>query len=463
LRKLLVTRATATRTLIWSALAAVLVWLIASRSLVAYLADVAPEAALQLDPTNPRALLNMVESYLEVSIGADGRAFTTAAEPDGNETGRRLHILSQLARAAESAQATDASGEPPMALKPTREHLRRWTELALERDPLNARALRLLGQLADADGDEARASEFMHAAVQRSIREGVAVYWLMQERYKKADYRAALAFADTLLRTRSQVLPHVLPVLAGAAENPAAKEALKQLLAENPPWRSAFLAALPRGVTDARTPLEYLLALRETAAPPATADLGPYLGLLVEHKLYELAYYTWLQFLPPEQLATAGFLFNGAFTTDPTGLPFDWVIRAGAGASVDVVALQDDASKRALLVELGPGRVEFGTVTQLLLLAPGTYHFRGAYKGALTGRRGLVWRLSCAGADDAPIGQSPMVQGGGPGWRELTFAFTVLETNCRAQELKLTLDARMASEQLVSGSIWFTDLLIARD
>jgi hypothetical protein len=55
-----------------------------------------------------------------------------------------------------------------------------------------------------------------------------------------------------------------------------------------------------------------------------------------------------------------------------------------------------------------------------------------------------------------------MAAGQAPIWRDIEFAFTVPSANCRAQELQLELDARMASEQLVSGSIWYDDLRIQR-
>ncbi|HEX5958318.1 MAG TPA: hypothetical protein VFY92_06630, partial [Hyphomicrobiaceae bacterium] len=61
-----------------------------------------------------------------------------------------------------------------------------------------------------------------------------------------------------------------------------------------------------------------------------------------------------------------------------------------------------------------------------------------------------------------PIGQSPMMLGTAPEWREITFAFTVPDRDCRAQQLRLVLDARMASEQLVSGRVWIDDLRIVR-
>ena len=123
----------------------------------------------------------------------------------------------------------------------------------------------------------------------------------------------------------------------------------------------------------------------------------------------------------------------------------------------------DDAGQRALYLELGPGRVEFGGVAQTLLLPPGPYRLRGKYRGEITGRRGLVWRIACAGASGPPIGQSPMMVGVSAPWKDVEFTFTVPATECRAQHLRLELDARMASEQLVSGSVWYDELTISRE
>jgi hypothetical protein len=48
-------------------------------------------------------------------------------------------------------------------------------------------------------------------------------------------------------------------------------------------------------------------------------------------------------------------------------------------------------------------------------------------------------------------------------WKTVEVSFTVPGPDCRAQQLRLSLDARMPSEQLVSGSVWYDELQIDRD
>src|SRR5262249_31434709 len=117
--------------------------------------------------------------------------------------------------------------------------------------------------------------------------------------------------------------------------------------------------------------------------------------------------------------------------------------------------------KHALLVDFAYGRANYvHDVRQLVMLTPGTYEFKGQYKGQLVGPRGLKWRIVCESGPT--LEESPMIIGMMPSWRTIAFTFTVPAQDCRAQYVKLDLDARTASEQLVTGSMMFDGLLIPR-
>jgi hypothetical protein len=55
-----------------------------------------------------------------------------------------------------------------------------------------------------------------------------------------------------------------------------------------------------------------------------------------------------------------------------------------------------------------------------------------------------------------------MIKGISSVWKPVEFSFTVPGSNCPAQYLHLDLDARMASEQFVSGEVWFDNVRILR-
>src|ERR1700730_14266717 len=421
------TRPNRLRIALFAVLGLLLFWLVLSRSLVAYLAMAAPEQALFLRSNEPASLLILAD--------------------------RELNFMDK--------DKTKTAGQPGVASKRL-DQLRKQVETALAADPLNARAYGLLGQLAEVDQAGPRTTRLMQAAARHSLNETIAVEWMMRKSFENKDYPAAAFYADALLRTHPQLMEYATPILGGMAENKHAKGEIEKLLAANPPWRPQFFQALGAAITDARTPLAIFLSLKDTAVPPTSADLRGYMSFLFQHKLYDLAYYTWLQFLPPEQLERAGFLFNGSFETKPSGLPFDWEMPQGAGVTLDIAPRPEATDKHALFLEFGQGqgRVDFPGVFQTTMLPPGDYRFKGSFNGEVVGRRGLQWSISCLGG--APIGESQMILGSSPVWRNFEFAFTVPETGCRAQLARLALPARSPSEQLVFGSIWFDELSISR-
>jgi hypothetical protein len=407
----------------------VLFWLILSRSMAAYLAAVDPESALLLHPGDPLALIVLAER--EINSQDDD----------------------------ESKKALLSGGVPER-----RSQLRRYIKTALLADPLNAQAYRLLGQLTETEEPGLKTKELtarlMQAAVRHSLNETIAAEWLMRKRFEEKNYRSSVFYGDIMLRARPQLMNFAIPILSRMAENKDAKDELVKVLASDPPWRLQFFNALSAAVSDANAPLEIFLDLKSTVAPPVMNELHNYLSFLFQHKLYDLAYYTWLQFLPWEQLESAGYLFNGSFEVPPSGLPFDWEMPQGANISVEIAQRPDGSNNQALFLMVGPGRVNFPGVFQWIMLPPGAYKFEGSLKGEVAGQRGIVWRVSCL--EGAPIGASRMILGSFPVWHSFEFAFTVPDSGCRPQVVSLELAARSDAERLVSGSIWFEELSISQ-
>jgi hypothetical protein len=437
--------------------------------LAGYLARTSPDVAYWLR-ASPTALLNLADDKLNADAATQvvEPVLSSNYEPASRESSyakgiQSIEKLDALTEAATSS-GTDAPSEPSGesgASNLTDADYRQidaWAKQALRHDPLNARALRILAQLAEHAADDNRTEALMRAAADRSSQESLAFYWMMRQSYRHQDYAEAIRYADMLLRTRPRLSKHVFPMLGRMAEKAGANVELTRVLATDPPWRLQFFGELPNNVTDARTPLELLLSLHNTPSPPTDAETKSYLQALVKHGLYELAYYSWLQFLSPEQLTKTGRLFNGGFELTPSGLPFDWVFENGSGVNIKFPERPDTKSGRALLIEFGPGRVNFARgISELVLLPPGTYRLQGEYKADLTSERGLQWSVICAGATN-PVGVGPTMNGSDPSWRSIDFSFTIPAAECPAQYITLALDARSTSEQFVSGAVWYDDL-----
>src|SRR5580700_8590220 len=326
------------RTAVFAGCALLLAWLVVSRSLAAYLAEVAPQAALRLNSGQPEALTNLADRMLNDTAGTNGRVDATdqASAPQkdaGNDSGGAGNEDRNSALANRAFSAFDLISQKQSIDLPA---VRAAAEAGLRNEPLNARALRLLGQVSDAAKNDTDAANFMRAAAKLSLHDNLTDSWLMLKSFAAKDYQSTVYYADILLRTTPELSQYVVPILARIAEDKGSAGLIKTTLAGDPPWRDQFFQMLPASITDARTPLDLLLALRTSANPPSPEDINRYLNFLVQHKMYELSYYTWLQFLPAEELRNAGLLYNGGFEIAPTGSPFDWIMPQGSGVTVDI-------------------------------------------------------------------------------------------------------------------------------
>jgi hypothetical protein len=340
-----------------------------------------------------------------------------------------------------------------------RTEIRRLALRTITNDPLNTQAFHLLAEATDRpDG----VSMLMQEALKRSRRNAIALLWLLNDSAYHKDFRAALGHADLLLRTHPELSPFVLNYLAVIAEDAKGSPLLVQELTKTPTWRASFFENLPRHVTQTGSPLRLMMALKENGKPPANKELAPYLSFLISKNLIDAAYNTWLQFLPGAELDTLGLLTHPNFEKDPSGLPFDWQIARGLNSVAEFLPLGSEG-ERALHVGFGTGRVQFPAVSQVVLLAPGKYRLEGKLRGSIVAKRGLRWQFRCASGAQRSLAETEMLLGQSQEWRVFSLEVEIRQAeDCHGQTLRLFHDSRSASEEFISGDVWFTGLRLER-
>src|SRR6516165_2831736 len=190
---------------------------------------------------------------------------------------------------------------------------REWAQRALRASPLNARALTLLGLIAERNGDQKKADALMRIASARTWRDEITQPWLFNRDVGLGDYREALMHADAMMRMYDEEQTEFFPRLAAFTIDPRAFEAMIAFLATSPPWRTWFLSQLSGRLANQARLVQLYAALSKTGQPPTAEELRPYLNRLILDENFGLAYQVWHEILPPAQRSDESHPFNRDF------------------------------------------------------------------------------------------------------------------------------------------------------
>jgi hypothetical protein len=328
---------------------------------------------------------------------------------------------------------------------------------ALDRSPLEVGAVRLLALTAQRQGDENRAAQLMTIAGQRSARDGPAQAWLFDYWFKRRDWPRAFAHVDLLLRTHPQVTKQLAPVLMDAVVNdPAARKALTVRLEGAPFWRVEFLSSLAQSGADPSPLLAILTDLNRANAKLSDTELEEVLVPLVNRHLYDEAYLTWTQSLPPKALSALGNIYDADFDGLPGAAPFNWVLHQPNGGAVEITAAPSGARRRALAVHLYDPPTQ-PLAVQLINLPPGRYVLSARSLSDGGGATGLSWTVRCDGgaviARLSPAGRAGIWTGG-------SAAFETPQSGCSAQWLELIAEPGATFQ---GSGVWWDKLAIDRE
>ena len=283
-----------------------------------------------------------------------------------------------------------------------------------------------------------------------------ADFWLRQGQWDRV-----LARWSNLLLNRPENAKQLFPVLLRVAENPASRPLLQPFLEQPPAWWLQFFSYTAQKAQSSETVLALYQARRRRGDPLDKVEQQAYLDRLLRDKRWLDAYLAWLNGLDDRQLTVLGNIYNGSFELPLTSVGFDWRVFPLRGVVVETAQTYGTRGDKALHINFNGQRAQFRHVLQYLFLEPGQYRLRGWVRvDQLRTERGLRWTMRCA--PDQPVLVASELFLGSDDWRLFGVEFTVPESDCMAQMLRLELEGRAALDFEVEGDIWFDDLSIAR-
>lgn len=326
---------------------------------------------------------------------------------------------------------------------------------ALRAYPLEGRSYRILGQIADAEKKTDQAFVLYQKAVHYSPRDLDSHLWLLNYSLRTENADLAVHHLDRLLRMQIDLLPPLMPTIAGLATQPSSQDALINVMIKNPSWRLPAINTLTAQQGASTKYAVFFDRLGKTHGGLSEREQQAWLGALNLDQQWPLAYLTWASQLPAATQLELGNLFNGSFEHEPLPGGFDWQFDEVPGASIDLESRDGISGNKALHLNFEGRRVPFNGVRQTLVLPAGSYRFSG--KGLaenLMTELGLVWSVQCLGSGETLATGEPW-KGRSVQWQAFSLDFTVPREHCSAQSLVLKLPARIAAEQEIAGSLWF--------
>jgi len=307
---------------------------------------------------------------------------------------------------------------------------------AVREAPVEAWSYSDLGVVALLGGDRARADTMFAIARRLSRRELPAEAYGFASALERADYAAAWAVLNVILRLSPGSLAAALPpVIAQALRQPGALAPLSALMATDPPWRDELLAALAAKPDGLEAVATVLTALRATPHPPTDAEVAGLLRGEIAAKDYGRAIDDWRSLSPAARGAPRSAVYNGRFRTGGSEAPFNWMIASDAAGVVSLAAGADGAGLRAVPTDSSG---DAPLVAELMVLAPGSYSLSGQTRipgAAFPRSAGFAWSMRCADTGQV-IGQTGPVSATDR-WSGFATAFTAPPGACAGQWLEL--------------------------
>lgn len=269
---------------------------------------------------------------------------------------------------------------------------------ALENQAINAKALRVLGYVADTKGDPEAAEKYVRMAAKLSRREPGAQLWLIEAAARTGDVSKTLFHYDIALRTKPDTQAILFPRLLLAIEDPKIRGALKPFIHSENSWAGSFFSFANSNSKDLPTLVALVIesgGLKDL--PSARSQNLALLGRLVNEGYFREARHLYLQ-LPRAKAARLQQATFDVTDVDGGAGAVGWTISDDPDVGATFVRTNNE--RQVVLSVFANAATTKPVTSKLLYLPAGRYDFAAQLSQLDRGDRGyLKWQLRCPTAE----------------------------------------------------------------
>ncbi|WRH76564.1 MAG: hypothetical protein RSE16_03610 [Sphingobium sp.] len=291
-----------------------------------------------------------------------------------------------LASRADQMFFASPKAPPPEVTKLARE--------ALANQAINAKALRVLGYVAETKGDSVMAEKYVRMAAKLSRREPGAQLWLIEAAARTGNIPQTLVHYDIALRTKPDTQSILYPRLLSAIDDKDIRTNLKPYIRAGNGWGASFLF-FANSNSQNLPALVDLIVETGGLTDPETAknqELG-LLGRLVNEGFFDQARRLYLQLPGARAVRLTSTAFDASDIDDSLGA-MGWTVSDDPDVGG---AFSRTSGDRQVMLSLFANSATTRTVaSKLLYLKPGRYDFRAQLSMVNQGVSGFIkWQLRC--------------------------------------------------------------------
>ena len=299
---------------------------------------------------------------------------------------------------------------------------------------LNPVAIRLLGYVADARGDQNKARELMLLSQKVSRRDFGTQLWLIEDAVARGDKKQALYHYDIAMRTTPSSRLILFPTLVGALSDPEVRKGLAPYLRSEPNWLGSLLSEAIATSENPANVADLLVRAGPLSDTEVNRNIANTLLATLAAKSKFPAFRQYYASLPDSREAA---LVSVSLSNSTVGLRYPvagWQL-VDHPAIGGAFSSPDKAGRYSLSAFAGSG--ERGELMRkYLFLKPGNYRFAASYDAAEGAADGEIrWDLQClsaAGNTSAWFTALPIVKG-----KTATVKDFTLGSDCANQLLML--------------------------